>query len=118
MTETQVQEVVGLNPNTLYLMDMTFFHIDLLLALYCLFEKTKNKRKRDRGWSIFKLKILESGQVQKSILFPDPSPHLEHDKRVWRQLLFVLHPIVHLCHHCRHPSHLPHAAQLAHLGKA
>ena len=26
-----------------YWMDMTFFHIDLLLKLYCLFEKTENK---------------------------------------------------------------------------
>ena len=34
-------------------MDMTFFHIDLLLKLYCLFEKTKNKQKRGHGWPIF-----------------------------------------------------------------
>ena len=26
-------------------MDMTFFHIDLLQELYCLFEKTKHKQK-------------------------------------------------------------------------
>ena len=34
----------------------TFFHIDFLYKLYCLFEKTKNKkkRKRGRGWAIFK----------------------------------------------------------------
>ena len=32
----------------------TFFHIDLLLKLYCLFEKTENKRKRGRGWPIFR----------------------------------------------------------------
>ena len=25
-------------------MDITFFHIDLLCILYCLFEKTKNKQ--------------------------------------------------------------------------
>ena len=36
------------------LMDMTFFRIDLLLKLFCLFEKTKNKRKRGRGWPIKK----------------------------------------------------------------
>ena len=33
-------------------MDMKFF--DLLQKLYCLFEKTKNKRKRGWGWPIFK----------------------------------------------------------------
>ena len=26
--------------------EWTFFHIDLLLQLYCLFEKTKNKQKQ------------------------------------------------------------------------
>ena len=30
------------------------FHVDLLLKLYCLFEKTENKRKRVWGWPIFK----------------------------------------------------------------
>ena len=31
------------------------FYIDLLYKLYgCLFEKTENKRKRGRGWPIFK----------------------------------------------------------------
>ena len=34
-------------------MDKTFFHIDFLLKLYCLFEKTDNKQKRGGGWSIF-----------------------------------------------------------------
>ena len=34
-------------------MDMTFFHIHLLQKLFCFFEKTKNKWKRDRGWHIF-----------------------------------------------------------------
>ena len=29
------------------------FHIDLLLKLYCLFEKTENKQKRGRGWPTF-----------------------------------------------------------------
>ena len=43
-----VQEVMGSNPYTVYWMNMKFFHIDLLLKLYCLFEKTENKRKRGR----------------------------------------------------------------------
>ena len=41
--ETHVPKVVGSNPGTICWMDMTFFHIDLLLKLYCLFEKTENK---------------------------------------------------------------------------
>ena len=36
-------------------MDMTSFHIALLLKLYCLFDKAKNKRKSGRGWHIFKV---------------------------------------------------------------
>ena len=31
---------------------LTFFHIDLLQKLYRLFEKTKNKPERGRGWPI------------------------------------------------------------------
>ena len=31
----------------------TFFYFELLQKLYCLFEKTENKRKRGQGWSIF-----------------------------------------------------------------
>ena len=34
-------------------MDMTFFHIDMLLKLYCLLEKTENKRKRGRVGQFF-----------------------------------------------------------------
>ena len=37
---------------------MDIFHIDLLYKLYCLFEKTKNRRKRGRGWSIFNKKSI------------------------------------------------------------
>ena len=33
---------------------MDIFHIHLFLKLYCLFEKTENKRKRGRGWPIKK----------------------------------------------------------------
>ena len=36
---------------------MTFFHIDLLKNLYCLFEKTENKQNRGRGWP-FKKKLF------------------------------------------------------------
>ena len=46
-------EVVGSNPCTVYWMDMTFFHIDLLLKMYCLFEKTKNNHRSGRGWPTF-----------------------------------------------------------------
>ena len=38
----------GSNPGAVYWMDLTFFHIDLLKKMYCLFEKTENKRKRGR----------------------------------------------------------------------
>ena len=31
---------------------LDIFHIDLLKKLYCLVEKTENKRKRGRGWPI------------------------------------------------------------------
>ena len=33
----------------------------LLQKLYCLFEKTENKRKRGRGWPIFRKKIACEG---------------------------------------------------------
>ena len=45
---------MGSNPGAVYWMDMTFFHIDLLQELHCLFEKTKNKVKRVRAWPIKK----------------------------------------------------------------
>ena len=54
----------GSIPGTVYWMDMTFLHIDLLLKLYCLFEKTENKRKRGLGWTIFlKKSHLVFGEV-------------------------------------------------------
>ena len=49
---------MGSNPGTIYWMDMTFFHIDLLLKLYCLLKKTKNKRKR--GDYFCSLKVTSS----------------------------------------------------------
>ena len=36
---------------------LDIFHIELLLKLYCLFEKTKNKQKRGRYWPIFKKQL-------------------------------------------------------------
>ena len=39
----------------------TFFHINLLQNLHCLFEKTGNKRKRGRGWPIFNKIVLLLG---------------------------------------------------------
>ena len=46
--------VVGSTPGAVYWMDnWTFFHIDLLLKLYFLFEKIENKQKRGWGWPIF-----------------------------------------------------------------
>ena len=62
---------MGLNPGTVYWMDTTFFHIDLLQKLYCLFEKTENKGKRGRVGPFKKLaidyvkKIIECWAVQK-----------------------------------------------------
>ena len=44
LQSAHVQEVIGSNPGAIYWMDI--FHIDLLSKLYCLFETTKNKRKR------------------------------------------------------------------------
>ena len=38
-------KVVGLDPGTVYWMEMAFFHIHLLWELYCFFEKTDNKQK-------------------------------------------------------------------------
>ena len=56
--ETHILKVLGSNPGTKYWMDMTLFHIDLLKKLYCLFEKTENKRKEARvGPVYFILKI-------------------------------------------------------------
>ena len=43
----------GLNPSTVNRKDMTFFNIDLLLKLYCLFERTENKQKRGTGLAYF-----------------------------------------------------------------
>ena len=42
---TNVQEVVGSIPGMIYCMDMTFFHIDGYLKLYCLIEKTEKNEK-------------------------------------------------------------------------
>ena len=45
--------VVGSNPGPLYLQDgHDIFYFEILLKLYCLFEKTENSRKRDQGWPI------------------------------------------------------------------
>ena len=44
--ETHFQKVMSSNPSTRYWMDI--FHINF----YCLFERSNNKRKRVRGWSI------------------------------------------------------------------
>ena len=41
MVDDSVWKVVGSNPGAIYWMDITFYHIDLLWKLYCLFEKTK-----------------------------------------------------------------------------
>ena len=41
------------------------FHIDLLLELNFLFEKTENKRKRGRGWPIILIK-----QISATIYWP------------------------------------------------
>ena len=60
--ETHVPKVVGSNPGTICWMDMTFFHIDLLLKLYCLFGGTENKRKRGRGGPFFKKKEVGSSR--------------------------------------------------------
>ena len=49
---THIRKVVGSDPGAVYWMDI--FHIHLFLKLYCLFEKTENKRKRGRGWPIKK----------------------------------------------------------------
>ena len=60
---------MGSSPGAVYRMDMTFFHIDLLQKLYCLFEKTKKINvKEDGGWSINKGKycheISSSGRFE------------------------------------------------------
>ena len=39
-----VQEVLGSNPGTIYCMDITLLHIDLLQILYRLFENTESKQ--------------------------------------------------------------------------
>ena len=52
---------MGLNLGSIFWMDITYFHIDLLLELYCLFEKTENKRKRGWGWPIFLKKNIIIG---------------------------------------------------------
>ena len=44
-------KVVGSNPGAIYW--MYIFQIAVLKKLYCLFEKTENKLKRDQGWPIF-----------------------------------------------------------------
>ena len=49
---THVREVVDSNPGNIYLMDTTFFHIDLWYKLYCLFEKPENEGKSGQGWPI------------------------------------------------------------------
>ena len=41
MGDNLVLEILGLNPGTIYWMDMTFFHIDSLYKLNCLFEKDR-----------------------------------------------------------------------------
>ena len=41
MGDDSVWKVVGSSPGAIYWMDITFYHIDLLWKLYCLFEKTK-----------------------------------------------------------------------------
>ena len=46
-----VREVVGLNPGAVFWMDI--FNIDLSQNLYCLSEKSENKRKRGRGLPIY-----------------------------------------------------------------
>ena len=40
-----------------HILDGFFSHI-LVVKLYCLFEKTENKRKRGMGWPIFKIIAL------------------------------------------------------------
>ena len=62
---------MGSNPGAVYWMDMTFFHIDLLQELHCLFEKAKNKVKRVRAWPIKKEIIFVvlpwDGDIKKKI---------------------------------------------------
>ena len=43
------------------------FYIDFLLKAYCLFDTTENKRKRDRGWPIFKKKLISQNQDEDKI---------------------------------------------------
>ena len=52
---TNVQEVVGLNPGTVYWMTWHFSHW-FVVKIVVMFEKTENQRKRGRGWLIFKKK--------------------------------------------------------------
>ena len=48
-------KVVGSNPGVIYWMDMTFFTLICCKRLYCLLEKTKNKRK---SGPLFKKRIF------------------------------------------------------------
>ena len=50
----------GFDSGTIYWMDLTFFHTDLLSKMYCLFEKNENKWKRGLVRPIFLKKIAPS----------------------------------------------------------
>ena len=66
---THVRKVVGSNPGAVYWVNIFF---DLLSELYCLLEKTKNKRKRGRSWPILKKNIIReenSARVDQMVRF-------------------------------------------------
>ena len=56
MGEDLCRKVVGSNPSAVFWMDI--FSYWFVVKLYCLFEMTKNIRKRDRGWPIFEKKLV------------------------------------------------------------
>ena len=77
--ETHVLKAVGLNPGAVYWMDMTFFHIDLLQKLYCVFEKTENKTKKRPGLPHFFKKRFVTKTFQKqpnliTLKYNSPNP--------------------------------------------
>ena len=112
---THVLEVVGLNPGTVYWMDMTFFHIDLLLKLYCLFEKTKKINEKEAGVGPFYKKVSQKfgnssiwsrwlerthERLARSIFIFSSSSYQVSIKEMNPQLsshqILILHPIAHM----------------------
>ena len=67
-----------------------FFHVTLLLNLYCLFEKIENKCKRGRGWPILiKHMFYTSMQLesygQKYATYTCPDLKLKHFEGICQQ---------------------------------